>query len=90
MKLTSEEARDIVCEDTSTWQLVEEDFIDNTRWSIIYCAIHRHLESGKCYEFNYSVGATECQDESPYEFEDEVIVKEVHQVEKTVLVWESK
>lgn len=42
---------------------------------------------GKFYRATYSVGATECQDEAPWEYEDKVLCEEVKQVEKLVKVW---
>jgi hypothetical protein len=38
---------------------------------------------------NYSVGATEMQDESPWENEEEVECTEVELVEQTIKVWKS-
>lgn len=68
-----------------TWlqDLIWDDVLDTSRWSIIYNLVFEF--KGKFYQTNYSVGATECQDESPFENEpDEIEVPEVKQVEKTV------
>jgi hypothetical protein len=64
----------------------ENRIIDNSRWSISHEIIFEH--EGKFYQTYYSVGATEQQDESPWEYEDEVECVEVQQVEKVVKVWE--
>ncbi len=87
MKLTREEAQDIVCDDHVGWKTVETNIVDTNRWSIIYEGIFEHGPSGKFYELSWSVGATEQQDESPFEYEDPTPI-EVHQVEKLVKVWE--
>ena len=61
--------------------------VDNTRWSVIHEIIFEH--EGKFYRTSYSVGATEEQDEGPWEYDDEVECTEVHEVEKVVKVWEA-
>lgn len=87
MKLTGEEARRIVYRDSDDWEFVEDCIVDNTRWSVLKDAIHKHIPTGKFYEFNFSVGATEMQDESPYEYDDEVEIYEVEQREVTTKQW---
>ena len=67
-------------------EVIEEKIVDTSRWSIIYELIVRI--GNKFYKTYYSVGATECQDESPWEHESEVVFNEVHQVEKIVKDWE--
>ena len=66
---------------------IENKIIDTTRWSIVKRRIFKH--EGKFYETIYSFGATECQDESPYEYDkDEIECPEVVPVEKTIIVYE--
>jgi len=64
---------------------VEDKIVDNSRWSIYHEIIFEY--EGKFYKTHYSVGATECQDESPWEYEDEVDCTEVVQKEVTVTAW---
>lgn len=64
----------------------ENTIVDNSRWSIIHEIIFEY--EGKTYRTTYSVGATEDQDEGPWEYEDEIECDEVHKVEKVVQVWE--
>ena len=85
MKLTGEEARNIVFADTDEWEKIQSEIVQNTRWSIIHTGVFKHIESGKYYRFNWSEGATEIQDELPYEYEDEVEVHEVLPKEKTII-----
>jgi hypothetical protein len=59
---------------------------DTSRWSVHYDLIFEY--KGKFYKTHYSKGATEYQDERPWEYEDEVECVEVNQVEKMVKVWE--
>lgn len=64
-----------------------EDRITGTgRWTTHHRMIFAH--AGHFYSATYSVGSTEMQDEGPWEYEKEVECTEVHQVEKTIKVWE--
>lgn len=87
MQLTREEAAEIVDGDLDDWKTVETHIIDKSRWSIIEEGIFEHIPSGKFYQMSWSFGATEQQDESPFEHYDPEPV-EVHQIEKMVKVWE--
>lgn len=85
MKVTNEQARDLlelfrVGDNTLDWEncpvnveLVQEELIDTSRWSHIHERIYKDLDSGKFYSTSYSTGATECQDETPYEYDGEII-----------------
>ena len=58
-----------------------------SRWSYHYVMIFKY--DGKYYKTHYSVGATEMQDESPYEYASDMIeCVEVCPVEKVVIVYE--
>jgi hypothetical protein len=89
MKLTPEEARDVVYEDHADWRMVKgtKHPVDQRRWSVDYEAIFLHQPSGKFYEFGWSQGATESQDERAYEYEDSVEVVEVVEREVTIKQW---
>lgn len=65
---------------------IKNTIIDHTRWSVIHEIIFHH--EGKFYSATYSKGATEQQDESPWEYEELVECTEVHLVEKTIKIWE--
>jgi hypothetical protein len=74
-------------EDNDDVEIVEDEITDTTRWSILNRRVFKF--EGKFYETFYQHGATECQDESPYEYdEDQIECKEVFPVEKTVIVYE--
>ncbi len=89
MKITlpKEEMVDILDDTHDTAELIEDNLIDTSRWS------ERHeivfSLDGTHYKAFYSVGATEMQHESPWEYETVVECTEVHQVEKVVKVWET-
>lgn len=67
--------------------IIDDKICNNSRWSIQHEA---HFEyDGKFYATYYNVGATEMQDEAPYEDDNsEIECDEVRQVEKLVKVWE--
>ncbi len=71
----------------------ERDYISNEmrdtgRWNITYRMVFADVD-GKTYSSCYSVGATEMQDELPYEYEDdEIECREVFPVKKEITVYE--
>lgn len=64
---------------------ITDNIIDTTRWSIIHEIVFE--DNGKFYRTTYSEGATECQDERPWEYEDEVECEEVELREVKVKKW---
>lgn len=82
IKLPKETLQDILWESD---QVIEDTIEEHSRWSVLHNLIFKH--EGKCYQTHYSVGATEYQDERPWEYEDEVECTEVKQVEVTVKKW---
>ena len=67
--------------------VVLEEITGTSRWSTRYRRVFKH--EGKFYETHFSCGATEMQDESPYEYDPaEIECPEVKQVEKTITVYE--
>ena len=68
-------------------KIINNEIVDHGRWSITNKMIFQHKD--KFYVTTYKYGATECQDESPYEYEkDEIECKEVFPVQKTITVYE--
>jgi hypothetical protein len=65
---------------------IKDEVVDKTRCSIVHELIFAHED--KYYQTYYSVGATEPQEEKPWEYDDEVECQEVKQVERIVKVWE--
>ncbi len=79
MKLTGEEARNVVHDDHEDWKPVAgtEETENHERWTVGYSGVFKHIPSGKFYSFYWTVGATESQDQCAYEYETEVEVVEV-------------
>lgn len=85
MKLTAEEAREVVWDDHEDFTTIEKEITDTSRWSIQYEGVFKHEPTGKFYSADWSVGATEQQDESPFEYETEVEFTEVAPQEITII-----
>jgi hypothetical protein len=81
MKLSREEAQSIVWQDHETAEIVLDKVTSNTRWSIVHRLVFKLND--KYYETRYSKGATEYQDEQPFQYDTEVECKEVEPYEKT-------
>ena len=66
------------------YSAIEDSVIDTSRWSVYHEIVFEY--EGKFYRAFYSVGATEMQDERPWEYDDTVICTQVEkklvQVEK--------
>jgi hypothetical protein len=69
-------------------EIIGDNIVDHSRWSVDHELIFRWTD-GKYYETSYSVGATEMQDERPWEYDKEVECQEVRKVTKTIEVWEA-
>lgn len=80
------EAREIIYGDSEEYDVIEDEAIDNTRWSIVHSVVVKRRSDGKFFRASYSVGATEIQDERPFEYEENATFFEVvpSQVIKTV------
>lgn len=87
IKLTGDEGRSIVYEDHDDFKLVTSKIVDVTRWSIVHEDVYQRLSDKKFFKTTYRKGATEMQDERPYEYVDAVF-EEVFPVEKTIVVYE--
>jgi len=63
-------------------EVIENEITDTSRWSIHYYLVFQELNSGKIYGTTYSRGATESQDEQPFEYAaDEITCTELEAVE---------
>jgi hypothetical protein len=70
-------------------ETISDELYEKTRWSVCYERIFKHDD--KFYRTFYSVGATESQDEHPYEYDDEQIeCEEVFPTQVITTVYKSK
>lgn len=75
-------------EPVGTLESVSCEIQDTSRWSIHYKQVFKDTSTGKFYITHFSCGATESQDERPYEYEgDEVECIEVEPKEKVVITY---
>jgi len=90
MKFAKQVLQDLVDnEEVEGVEVIETEMVDRSRWSIQYEMIFTH--EGKFYSSHYGVGATEDQDESPYEYDDdEIECTEVWPHEKVVVSYGTK
>ena len=81
LNLTREQAVDLLDGDSEEFKIIKDEIVDTSRWSNIYEIIIQRISDGKYFKDSYSVGATESQDESPWEYDEpdftEVFKKEV-------------
>jgi hypothetical protein len=84
-----EELRLVIWEDSESLELIEDNISDTGRWSVHHEMVFRDTEDGRFYRTHYSVGATEQQDEYPFEYDgDEISCVEVEPVEVKVISYE--
>lgn len=79
-------AREIIWGDNPDFEILEERQTGSSRWSIHYRTILKRKD-GKFFEVKYSKGATECQEERPFEY-TKAEFTEVFPVEKVITVYE--
>ena len=89
LNLTLEQARAILYDDADPpeFDIISEEIVDQDRWTVTYKLIIRRISDGKFFRDYFRRGATEYQDESPWEY-DKPNFKEVFPVEKTITVYE--
>ena len=86
MKFKKEMLREIVYDDCMFAEMVEDIITGTTRWSIIHRMIFKY--KGRFYQVIYSKGATEQQEEIPFEYAaEEIDCPEVEQKEVKVKKW---
>jgi hypothetical protein len=86
-KFTEEEAREIVWSDNPDYEVIEATIVDTTRWSTCHECVVREIKSGKLLQFFYRVGATEYQDERPFEHEGVVEAYMVEAYKKEITAY---
>ena len=84
LQLTKEAARDAMSGDLEGFEVIKDKICDTTRWSVHYELIIKRVSDGKFFRDYYSAGATEQQEESPWEY-DEPDFTEVFPVTKEVI-----
>jgi len=72
LEISREDAQDLAYDDHdgSIYEVVVNKTIDTTRWSIIRELVIKTLSDGRYWKDTYSIGATESQDETAFEYSD--------------------
>jgi len=74
IQIPNAEARELAFEDESdNYIAVENKQIGNSRWSIHYSLVIKSKTEDRYYATTYSRGATEQQEERPFEYDGELI-----------------
>ena len=87
LNLTVGQSQELLFGDLDDFEVVKDKIIENSRWSIRHLLIVKRTSDGKFFQDGYSVGATEMQEERPWEY-DKPNFLEVFPVEKTIIVYE--
>lgn len=77
--------RKILKEQDLPYSALEDKITGHGRWSVVHEIVFEL--GGKFYRTTYSIGATEMQDERPWQYEDSVTCEEVKRVEKVIQDW---
>ncbi len=88
LKLKPSEGRNIVFGYDKNFTQIENEIVDHSRWSVHHRIVVQRKSDQKFFVGYYSDGATESQDEDPYEYDEFAEFTEVKPVEKTVIVYE--
>lgn len=91
MKVSKDECEDLIDgkagQHSGPFEIISNEITNHSRWSVGHTVIVKYKD-GKFYRTYYSVGATEYQDEAPWQYENEVTFTEMRAVEKTVTIYE--
>ena len=85
--LTQEEALDIISDDNKDFDVVFDIVTGKSRWSVNHSVIIKRISDGKFFKDYYSEGATEYQDESPWQNIEPNFIQ-VFEKEKVIKVYE--
>ena len=88
MTVTKQQAQNIVWDDTDEWLKIQNNIVDTSRWSESHEGVYKHKPTNKYYEFGWSEGLTERQEEQPFEYDDDIITpQEVESKEVLKIIW---
>lgn len=91
MKFAKTDLLEILWGDSEKYTEISDQIYDHSRWSVHHELIFQNLSNNKYYRSYYSVGATESQDETPYQYdEDEIECEEVFPIEQTITVYKTE
>lgn len=77
MNFDVDDMRDMLCGNSERYVKIWDTLVGTSRWSIHHEVTFNDNSTGKLYKIGYHVGATEYQDEDPWEGEHSVECDEV-------------
>jgi len=86
LKLTSEQGQAIIYGRDSNFVTIHEKIVGKRGWVLDYEIVVLRKSDGKYFKDGYRRGATESQDERPYEYSEPNFI-EVEPVETTIFVY---
>ncbi len=87
LTITRDEALDMLNGDHPDYETVHDEISGKRRWSVDHWLVVKRKSDGRFFADGYSVGATESQDERPWEY-DEPNFTEVFAKQITTTVYE--
>lgn len=92
MKFSTEYLQELIYSKTvGNLDKIQDTITGNGRWSIYHYLVFRNREDNTYYGVNYQVGATEYQDEQPFEHEDDYVeCEQVFPEKVTTIVYNKK
>ena len=81
IEISKETAQELVWEGSSGgFTVVKKVITGHSRWSILNMLVFRRDDDGQLFGADYSTGATEYQDEEPFQYQDPVKCFDVEEV----------
>lgn len=87
LQLSKKDARNLISEDLPGYKVIQDRIVDHGRWTVSHEVVVQRESDGKFFKGGYRRGATESQDEMPFEY-DEPDFAEVEKKEKIIYVYE--
>lgn len=87
LNLSGEEGIDIIYGYSEDYKVIQDNIVSHGRWSVRHEIVIQRLSDGKYFKDSYSEGATEMQDESPYEYNDPEF-EEVFPIEQVTIIYQ--
>ncbi len=84
LKLTSEQGQAIIYGRDSNFVTTHKKIVGKRRWVLVYEIVVQRKSDGKYFKDVYDIGATENEEQAPYEFSEPNFI-EVEPVETTII-----
>lgn len=92
LELDKELAQRLAYEDydhNDGYKVIKDEIVGTGRWTVHHVLVIQRIEDGRYFQGTYQVGATECQDEGPFEYTDAKFIEVVPE-EQVITVFKPK